>query len=110
MNIALMNVRIEIQRNTVSTDRYGNHKTVWEPYLSCYATVSGETPSEETEAGLVIDDSRVDFTIRWCEAASAVTSTGFRVLFRDEIYNILGMNHMNRKNRAVKLLCRRERQ
>lgn len=110
MNIALMNVRIEIQRNTVSTDRYGNHKNVWEPYLSCYATVSGETPSEETEAGLVIDDSRVDFTIRWCRASSAVTSTGYRVLFKDEAYNILGVNHMNCKNRAVKLLCQRERQ
>ena len=110
MNIALMNVRIEIQKNAVSTDRYGNHKNVWEPYLSCYATVSGETPSEETEAGLVIDDSRVDFTVRWCAAASTVTSTGYRVLYRDEIYNILGVNHMNCKNRAVKLLCRRERQ
>ena len=110
MNIALMNVRIEVQKNAVSTDRYGNHKNVWEPYLSCYATVSGETPSEETEAGLVIDDSRVDFTIRWCGASSAVTSTGFRVLFRDEVYNILGVNHVNCKNKAVKLLCRRERQ
>ena len=110
MNIALMNVRIEIQKNAVSTDRYGNHKNVWEPYLSCYATVSGETPSEETEAGLVIDDSRVDFTIRWCAASSIVSSTGYRVLYRDEIYNILGVNHMNCKNRAVKLLCRRERQ
>ena len=110
MNIALMNVRIEIQRNTVSTDRYGNHKNAWEPYLSCYATVSGETPSEETEAGLVIDDSRVDFTIRWCAASSIVTSTGYRVLYRDEVYSILGVNHMNCKNKAVKLLCRRERQ
>ncbi len=110
MNIALMNVRIMIQKNTVNTDRYGNHKNAWEPYLSCYATVSGETPSEETEAGLVIDDSRVDFTIRWCEAVATVTSTGFRVLFRDEVYNILGVNHTNCKNKAVKLLCRRERQ
>ena len=109
MNIALMNVRIEVQKNAVSTDRYGNHKNVWEPYLSCYATVSGETPSEETESGLVIDDSRVDFTIRWCEAVSAVTSTGFRVLFRDEVYDILGVNHMNCKNKAIKLLCRKVR-
>ena len=26
MNIALMNVRVEVQKNTVTTDKYGNHK------------------------------------------------------------------------------------
>ena len=56
MNIALMNVRVEVQKNTVTTDKYGNHKNTWEPYLSCYATVSGETPKEETDAGLTVDD------------------------------------------------------
>ena len=109
MNIALLNVRIEVQKNAVITDRYGNHKNVWEPYLFCYATVSGETPQEDTEAGLVIDDSRVDFTIRWFAASSVITSTGYRVLFQDEIYDILGVNHMNCKNKSIKLLCRKVR-
>ena len=47
MNIALLNVRITIQKSTVSNDRYGNHINTWEPYLSCYATVGGETPKQE---------------------------------------------------------------
>ena len=110
MNIALLNVRIEIQKNAVSTDRYGNRMNTWTPYLSCYATVSGEAPQEDTDAGLTVDDSRADFTIRWCDAASVLTSTGYRVLYRDEIYDIIGVNHMNCRNRAVKLLCRGERQ
>ena len=109
MNIALMNVRIEVQKNIVVTDRYGNHKNTWEPYLFCYATISGDTPQENTEAGLVIDDSRIDFTIRWFAASSVISSTGYRVLFRDEIYDILGVNHMNCKNKAIKLLCRKVR-
>ena len=108
MNIALLNVRIEIQKNVVSTDRYGNHKNTWEPYLSCYATVSGEAPQEDTEAGLTVDDSRLDFTIRWFTASSVISSTGYRVLFRDEVYNIIGVNHLNYKRKAVKLLCRKE--
>lgn len=37
MNIALMNVRIEVQKNTVFTDKYGNHKNEWLPYLSSAA-------------------------------------------------------------------------
>ncbi len=110
MKIARLNVRIEIQKNTVSTDRYGNRMNTWIPYLSCYATVSGETPQEDTDAGLTVDDSRADFTIRWCDAASVLTSTGYRVLYRGEVYNIIGVNHMNCRNRAVKLLCKRERQ
>ena len=109
MNIALMNVQIEIQKNSVKTDRYGNHRNEWEPYLFCYATVSGETPKEDTEAGLKVDDSRVDFTIRWFAASSVISSTGYRVLFRDEIYDILGVNHMNCKHKSIKLLCRKER-
>lgn len=109
MNIALMNVRIEVQKNTVNTDKYGNHKNTWEPYLSCYATVSGETPKEETDTGLTVDDSKVDFTIRYCRAASAITSTGYRVIFDGETYDILGVNHMNFKNKGIKLLCQKVR-
>ena len=109
MNIALLNTRIEVQRNELSIDQYGNHKNTWEPYWSCYATVSGETPKEDTEAGQIVDDSRVDFTIRYCGMASAITSTGYRVLFRDELYDILGVNHMNYMRKAVKLLCRKVR-
>ena len=76
MNIALLNVRIEVQKNAVITDRYGNHKNTWEPYLFCYATISGETPQQDTEAGLVIDDSRIDFTIRWFAASSVISVLG----------------------------------
>ena len=29
-------------------------------------------------------------------------------LFSDEVYNIIGVNHLNYKRKAVKLLCRKE--
>ena len=109
MKIGLLNVRITIEKNQVVTDKYGNHKNTWEPYLSCYATVSGETPKEETDAGLTVDDSKTDFTIRFCRAASAITSTGYRVIFDGETYDILGVNHMNFKNKGIKLLCQKVR-
>ena len=109
MNVALLNVRIEIQQNTVITDKYGNHKNSWEPYLSCYATVSNEAPKEETDSGLIVDDSKLDFTIRFCRSASSISSTGFRVVFNDEIYDILGVNHINYKKKAIKLMCQKAR-
>ena len=87
--------------------KYRNHKNEWAPYYGCSATVSSESPKEETDAGLIIDDSKIDFTIRFCQKAAAVTSTGYRVLFRDVPYDILGVDHMNYKRKAVKLLCQK---
>ena len=107
MNVARLSERIVIQENTATVDRVGNHINTWADYISCHAKKSAEAPKEDTEAGVVWDDSNIDFTIRWCEKTSSVTSTGFRVLFRSSIYEISGVDHMNFKRKAVKLHCRR---
>ena len=107
MKIELLNVRIEIQKSTVVSDKYGNRKNEWVPFYSCYATVSSESPKEDTAAGVVVDASKVDFTVRYCRDTAAVTSTGYRIVFKDELYNILGVDHMNFKNKAVKFLCQK---
>lgn len=36
MNIAAMRVRVTFQKNTVIVDKYGNHKTGWADYFSCW--------------------------------------------------------------------------
>lgn len=107
MNIAKLNERVVIQENTVNVDRVGNHINTWTDYFSCHATVSAESPKENTEAGVVWDDSKIDFTLRWCDKTAAITSTGFRLLFRASVYEIIGVDHMNFKRKAVKLHCRR---
>lgn len=86
MKIGLLNVRITIEKNQVVTDKYGNHKNTWVPYYNCYATASSESPKEETDAGRIVDDSKIDFTVRHCRAIDALTSTGYRVFFRDEAF------------------------
>ena len=107
MKIGLLNTRIEIQKSSVVTDKYGNHKNEWTPYYTCHATVSSESPKEETAAGVVVDSSKLDFTVRYCRQAAAVTSTGYRIVFGEELYNILGVDHMNFRNKAVKFLCQK---
>lgn len=109
MNIELMNVRIFISKNDVVVDAIGNHKNVWSEYYTCYATVSAEAGKEETDAGLVVDDSKVDFTIRWCKKAAAITSTEYRVQFNGELYDILAVDHMNYKCKSIKLCCQKVR-
>ena len=109
MDITLLNVKIVIQKNSVVVDRIGNHKNEWTDYYSCYATVSGESPSENTDAGTVVDNSKIDFTIRYCKSVSAVDSTDYRVMYGSEVYNILGIDHKNFKKRSVKLKCQKVR-
>ena len=48
-------------------------------------------------------------TVRYCKAVSFVDSTGYRVLYGGEIYNILGIDHKNFKKRSVKLKCQKVR-
>ena len=52
MEIALLNVKVTFQKNSVAADDIGNRKNVWEDYYTCHATVSGEGGQEKAAAGL----------------------------------------------------------
>lgn len=109
MDIALMNVKILFQKNAVQTDKIGNHINTWEDYYYCHATVSGEGGTEKTVAGLVVDDSDISFSVRYCRLVSKIESTGYRIIFNETIYNILSVDHMNYKRKSVKFKCQRVR-
>lgn len=109
MNIAILNTKILIQKSSVVVDNIGNHTAEWENHYSCFATVSNESPSENTSAGVVVDNSKVDFTVRYCKKVAKVNSTNYRVKFCDDVYEILGVDHMNFKKKAVKLKCQKVR-
>ena len=109
MNIALLNTRITIQKNEVTVDAIGNHKNTWTHWYHCYATVSNESPDEAAQAGMTVDNTKVEFTIRWCRNAAAITPETYRVIFFGEVYNILGVDHMNFKKKSVKLKCQKVR-
>ena len=38
-----------------------------------------------------------------------VTADGFRILFQGEIYNIVAVDHMNYKKKALKFRCEKAR-
>lgn len=109
MDVALFNRKITVQKNTVVTDAVGNHTNEWTDFYSCYATISGESPNESTAAGTVVDNTKADFTVRWCKAVSEITADGFRILYEGGIYNILGINHQNFKKKSVKIKCQKAR-
>ena len=110
MDIGLLNETILIQKNTVVTDEIGNHNNAWEDYYSCHATVSGTSGlSKEEGAGQSVDRSDLDFTVRYCKKASSVDVTGYRIIFRTEIYTIESVDYMNFKKKCLKFRCRKVR-
>lgn len=109
MDIALLNQRITFQKNTVITDAIGNHKNSWADYYSCAATIGGESGKETADAGATVENTDLTFTVRFCAAVDAVTEDGFQISFRDALYNITGIDHMNYKRKSVKFRCQKVR-
>ncbi len=107
MNIAGLRVRITIQKNETVADRYGNHKSVWSDYFSCWATTvrSGRSAEETREAGYTQEADRLELTVRWSSETSAVNSKQYRVLLGDRIYNIVSIDDMGFKHNSRKLFC-----
>ena len=112
MDIAAMNEKITIQKNVPTVDSVGNHIDAWTDYYTCHCTVSGEessVSSESEEAGQKVDKGKIAFTVRWCSAVAAVTSTEYRVQFRNAFFDITGIDHMNFKKKSVKIMCMKAR-
>mgnify|MGYP002624458249 FL=1 len=107
MNIARLNERITLQKNEVVTDQYGNHKTVWTDWFTCFA-YADTYEKEESGGSVTTDEERVvTFEIRYCMALSDISSTRCRVLFRGSAYNVEAVDMMNYLKKSIRLKCRR---
>ena len=109
MNVALMNLRITFQKNTVVTDAIGNRKNAWEDYFSCYATIRSESGAETEIAGQTIPQANGAFTVRYCKESATVTSDGYRIRCGDDLYNISYIDHQNNKRKSLKFWVQKVR-
>ena len=114
MDIAALNEKIVIQKSVIVIDEVGNHTQDWANYYECHATITtqlsgGESGAIKDDAGQLNDVSELSFTIRYCIRAASIDIGGYRVIFRDEIYDILSLDHMNFKKKSLKLRCRKAR-
>ena len=109
MDIAALNERVMIQVNTVVTDKYGNHKNTWEDFFFCYATISGENGKEQAIVGETVEATDMNVTVRYCNQTASVRSTTHRILFRNEIYDIVAVDHLNYKKHGIKFRCQKVR-
>lgn len=51
----------------------------------------------------------MNVTVRYCTETATVISTKYRILFGDDIYDILAVDHLNYKKNALKFKCRKVR-
>lgn len=114
MDIAALNVRITIQRHETQVDQNANDESVWNDYFSCYATVSGsnssgQSGSQDDEAGMTVDHSDLSFTVRHCSETAAVNITGYHILFARDAYDIVSIDRMGFKRKCYKFKCRKVR-
>ena len=108
MDVAAMNVRITFQKNETVSDSIGNHKNAWADYYSCHATVSdsaGKSSGESDAAGQTAAHPDISFTVRFCRKSGAVDTTGYRILWDGGIYDIVKVDHLNYKKKALKFKC-----
>lgn len=111
MEVALLNVRITVQKSSVMADGIGNHVASWEDFYSCHATLGGESRSrtEQEAAGQTADHADAAFTVRFCAALKDVTAGKYRILYGDEIYNIRSIDHRNNRRKCLKFYCEKVR-
>ena len=106
--IARKNARITFQIRTVTVDRYKNHVSSWVDYFTCFAYANTYSANETGEE-VTYEEKSITFETRYCPELAAVTSTGYRIVFNDEQYEIQSVDRMNYQNQSMRFTCQREK-
>ena len=104
--IARFNRRITIQKNTATTDKYGNHKNTWTDHYQCWAYASTYQYDSEHEAAVTYEEQTINFEVRHCSTLADITSIGYRVMFDGNQYNIISVDMMNYQDKTIRLRCK----
>ena len=103
--IARFNERISIQKNTVVTDKYGNHKNVWTDYYTCFTYASTYQYDEEKSSTVTTEERTITFEARYCPELSGLNAIHYRVIFHGDVYNILSVDMMNYQRKSICIKC-----
>lgn len=101
--IETMRERITIQKSKTGNDKNGNHTLLWEDYFSCYAYVNNLSGNEYWAAAQVNAQTDLFFVVRYCSEIKEMDSEHYRIIFRDQIYNISFVDNVQYQNKTVKL-------
>ena len=105
-SIARFNQRITFQKNTVTVDKYGNHKNTWSDVYSCFAYVS-TWQKEETGNEVIHEERSVTFEVRYCSELADLSSDRYQIVFAGDAYNIQSVDYMNYQKSVIRLKAER---
>lgn len=110
LHVAEMQEHIKFEQAVVTKDKVGNHANTWEPYYECHGSVTMRV-AESAEAGTTRESCSITIIVRACKAVWQLGSTTHRVVYRNRIWNISGINTMKYLNReCVQIECTEERE
>ena len=107
--IEKLNEKIVIQMNSVAMDQYGNRIPQWIDYFTCSAYANTYVKEEGADGTVISDERSITFEVRYCSELRNITSTGYRVLFHGEAYDIESVDMMNWQKKMIHLKCRKEK-
>ena len=93
MDIGSMQQRIILQKHILHTDEIGNHQSHWEKFYSCFAYVHLASGKEN-----VTD----------IEKLREINKKQYRILFENEVYNIICVDDVQFTHKKLKLTAVRE--
>lgn len=95
--------KVVIQKYAGEFDGIGNPDGKWEDFKKAYAYVNGLSGREYWEAANVKQENTVEFIFRWKSFFDEMNTKQFRILFRNEVYNINSIDNIQFRNQTVKI-------
>ena len=108
MNAGAYRDRITIEKCSYEADAIGNRKAVWAEYWAGFAYVNNLSGAEYWAAAQVKAEETVQFILRYTKMLDVLNSTGYRIRFRGDSYNIESVDNVRYRNETVKIRARRE--
>ena len=101
--ISEMNERILFQKSSAGKDKNGNHVLNWTDFYSCAAYANNLSGKEYWEAAQLNAQTDMYFMVRFCSELKSIDTEHFRIIFREEIYNITFIDNIQYRNKTLKI-------
>ena len=98
-----MRERIIFQKSTAKKDKNGNRVLSWENMYSCAAYANNLSGTEYWAAAQTNAQTDMYFTVRYCGELKDLDTEKYRILFREEAYNITFIDNIQYANKTLKI-------
>ena len=107
INPGEFNTKITIQKYTATTDKEGNHKQDWTDWKKPWAKVTSLYGEEYWQAAAAGQQDTLVITLRWTKDLDALAAskelTQYRLLYKNQPFDIVHFDNVDGKNRLIKL-------